>query len=679
MENPKDRILWLVQELNHHNELYYMQDKPEISDRDFDALINELHLLEQQFPEYMLPDSPTHRVGGSVNKNFKQVEHRYPMLSLGNTYSEEDLREFDGRIRKLLEDQSFSYVCELKFDGVAIGLRYENGILVQAVTRGDGVRGDDVTDNVKTIRTIPLRLNGNYPSEFEIRGEIILPHSSFEKLNEQRIEEGDEPFANPRNAASGSLKLQNSKEVARRKLDCFLYFLLGENLPETSHYNNLMHARQWGFHIHDGITLCRNLNEVFQFIHYWDEKRKNLLFDIDGVVVKVNETNLWGSLGFTAKSPRWAIAYKFKAERVSTQLFSVSYQVGRTGAITPVANLKPVKLGGTIVKRASLHNADIITNLDIHEGDIVYVEKGGEIIPKIVGVDPNQRSMFSAPVQYITHCPECGTELVRQEGEASHYCPNEMGCPPQIKGKIEHFISRKAMNIDSLGEGKIELLFDKKLVQNIADLYDLQENQLLGLAKTIENELTGKSKKISFREKSVENILKGIEASKQVPFERVLFALGIRFVGETVAKKLAAQFQTMDNLMIADKEALLNTEEIGEKIAESLLGYFSDPKNIHLIQRLKEKGLQFVSTVTNEKLSDTLTGKTFVVSGVFSVSRDDVKKIIELHGGKNVGSISAKTSYVLAGDNMGPEKRKKAEQLNIPIITEEEFNAMICL
>ncbi|MCL2412776.1 MAG: NAD-dependent DNA ligase LigA [Bacteroidales bacterium] len=684
-DDSKQRIKQLSDELNQHNYNYYVLDKPTISDFEFDALLQELTLLEKAYPDYVLPDSPTKRVGGEITKIFQSVEHRYPMLSLGNTYSFEDLRDFDERIKKLVT-RDFSYICELKYDGVAIGLRYENGLLTQAVTRGDGIKGDDVTNNVKTIQTVPLKLEGNdFPADFEIRGEIMMSHKSFENLNNSRKAEGEEPFANPRNAASGSLKLQDSREVAKRKLDCFLYFLLGDEWKEKTHEERLSKAQSMGFNIGHYLTSlraspfkkCVNLEEIFDFIKTWDIKRKKLPFDIDGIVIKVNEVELWETLGYTAKSPRWAISYKFKAEQVETKLESVSYQVGRTGSVTPVANLTPVKLAGTTVKRASLHNADIIEKLDLHEFDTVFVEKGGEIIPKIVGIDTNKRDAFANKIQFITNCPECGAPLIRHDGEANHYCPNEDHCPPQIKGKLEHFISRKAMNLDSLGEGKIEMLYDSGLVKNIADLFDLTSDTLFGLEKTIVND-DGKTKIISFREKSVENILNALEQAKNVPFERVLYALGIRFVGETVAKKLARHFKNIQNLSKATKEELLDVDEIGEKIADSVLLYFSKPEHLELIERLANKGLQFeVHEDLSTPKSNVLDGKTIVVSGVFSKPRDEIKTLIEQHGGKHTSSVSSQTAYLLAGDKTGPEKLKKAEKLNIPIISEADFQAMI--
>lgn len=678
---PKEvqkRIEALTAEINHHNHLYYQLSHPSISDFDFDMLLQELINLENEFPNFKLQESPTQRIGGGITKEFQQIKHKYPMLSLGNTYSKEEIMDFDERIRKQMIAE-FEYVCELKYDGVAIGLSYKNGILVQAVTRGDGTQGDDVTDNVRTIKSIPLKLEGNFPEEFEIRGEIFYPHEGFKQLNEERLLNGESTFANPRNAASGTLKMQDSKEVSKRPLDCYMYILYGENLPKLTHYDNLIEARKWGFKISHHITKCKNPEEVIEFIQDWDSARKDLDFDIDGIVIKINSLKEQEKLGFTAKSPRWAISYKFKAERVITELLKVTFQVGRTGAITPVANLRPVLLAGTIVKRASLHNADIIESLDVREGDLVYVEKGGEIIPKIVGVKLDKRPKDSSELKYIRNCPECDTALIRNEGEANHYCPNINSCPPQIKGKIEHFISRKAMNIDSLGEGKIEMLYENKLVHNVADLYDLNFEDLFGLEKIFPVEGTKKERKVSFQKKTTENILKGLKASLEVPFERVLFALGIRFVGETVAKKLAKHFKTMDAIIEADFESLIAVDEIGNKIAESLILYFGIPENIELIIRLKNSGLNFIQAETTEIMNkDIFGGKSFVVSGVFpNYSRDQLKQLIESYGGKNVSAISAKTDYVLAGEKMGPAKFAKAEKLGIPIIGENDFEEMI--
>ncbi|MEI6133151.1 MAG: NAD-dependent DNA ligase LigA [Bacillota bacterium] len=675
----KARINQLTQEINLHNYNYYSLSSPSISDYDFDILLEELVRLEHLHPELALPDSPTKRVGGEITKNFKQIVHKNPMLSLSNTYSEAEVTDFDQRVRKLLQGEAFEYVCELKYDGLAIGLTYVKGVLQHAVTRGDGVQGDDVTANVRTIKSIPIRLFGNdFPDEFEIRGEIIMPRSEFRRLNEERADIGDLPFANPRNAASGSIKMQDSAEVAKRALDCYLYHIIGATLPFEGHYENMVKARQWGFKVPMYIAKCTTVEAIFEFIDEWNSARETLPFDIDGIVIKVNSFAQQQQLAFTAKSPRWAIAYKFKAQRVSTKLISIDYQVGRTGAVTPVANLEPIQLGGTTVKRASLHNADQIARLDIRVGDTVFVEKGGEIIPKIVDVDVSFRPPQSLPLHFITHCPECATLLVRKEGEAIHYCPNENGCPPQTKGKIEHFIHRKAMNIDSLGEGKVEILFDNGLLKNVADIYDLTYEKIIGLEKEHTTENSDKTRVVKFREKTVENILKGIEDSKQVPFERVLFALGIRYVGETIAKKLAVHFKNSDEIQKATFDELKEAEEIGETIAESVLQYFGNEENVAIIARLKEKGLQFsINQAAVTQVSDALQGKSFVVSGVFSTSRDEIKHLIELHGGKNVGSISAKTHFVLAGDNMGPEKKKKAQQLNVPIISEDEFFEMI--
>jgi DNA ligase (NAD+) len=677
-EEAATRIHKLTEEINRHNYQYYVLSSPLISDFEFDMLLEELARLEEAFPELVRPDSPTQRIGTDLTKEFPQVIHRYPMLSLGNTYSEEEVADFDARVRKLLEEAP-EYICELKFDGVAIGLTYTDGRLVRAVTRGDGVQGDDVTNNVKTIKSVPLTLWGNFPNEFEIRGEIFMPRNSFDNLNTEREAIGLPLFANPRNAASGSLKMQNPAEVARRNLDCFLYFLHGENLPANNHYQSLMLAKSWGLKISPYIAKCHSLEEVYAFIQEWDRGRKELPFDIDGIVLKVNSYRHQEMLGFTAKSPRWAIAYKFKAERVSTSLLSIEYQVGRTGAVTPVANLSPVFLAGTTVKRASLHNADIIAKLDLHENDHVFVEKGGEIIPKVIGVDLDKRTGNFQPVSFIKQCPECGTELVRQENEAAHYCPNEYHCPPQIKGKLEHFISRKAMNIDSLGEGKIEILFDNGLVRDPADLYDLTFDQLFGLEKVFKSEEGQKEKKVSFRDKTVENILQGIAQSKTTPFERVLYALGIRFVGETVAKKLAYAFGDIDSIRAASREELTGVEEIGEKIADSVIGYFQDEGNARLIERLKNKGIIFRTDRQHAQvLENRLDGRSFVVSGVFNrFSRDELKELIEKYGGRNAGSVSSRTDFLLAGEGMGPAKMKKAQELGVKVISEEDFVTMI--
>lgn len=680
IEAARKEIETLSEQIRVHNYQYYVRSSPLISDFEFDGLMQRLIDLEHAYPELVLPDSPSRQVGGEVTKEFTQVTHRYPMLSLSNTYSEDEIRDFDERVKKSLGTK-VTYICELKFDGVAIGLSYRNGRLVQAVTRGDGTRGDDVTANVKTIKSIPLRLSGTgFPAEFEIRGEIILPHASFEKINSLRIADEEEPFANPRNAASGTLKMQDSREVSRRNLDCFLYYLpgLGEIDLFESHYQALSAARSWGFKISEYAVKCDSLEDVFDYIRTWDQSRKDLKFDIDGVVIKVDNLKQQEILGYTAKSPRWAIAYKFKAERVATRLISVDFQVGRTGAVTPVANLLPVQLAGTTVKRATLHNADIISSLDLMSDDVVYVEKGGEIIPKIVGVDTGNRKPGAQPIRFVEQCPECGTDLIRQEGEAAWYCPNEKGCPPQIRGRLEHFISRKAMNIESLGEGKIQMLYDNRLVYDCADLYDLTYEKLIGLERIYSGD-ADKEKKISFREKTVNNILKGIEASKAVAFERVLFALGIRFVGETVARKLASHFGSIDQLAAADFQALTEVEEIGERIAQSVIDWFTVSDNQKIINRLKAAGIRFaIEQGVSQRVSDNLSGMTFVVSGVFqNFSRDELKKTIELHGGKNAGSLSGRTTYLIAGDQMGPEKRKKAEKLNIPILSESGFLGLI--
>jgi len=660
-----ERIRFLRSELNRHNYLYYVKAQPEISDYDYDQLLRELIDLEKQFHEFDDPNSPSRRVGSDISQEFVQVRHKYPMLSLANAYSYAELAEFDNRIRKALPEP-FQYVCELKFDGVAIGLTYRNGQLVQAVTRGDGTMGDDVTTNVRTIRTIPLELHGiDFPEEFEIRGEIFMPRSVFDDLNREREDIGETPFANPRNAAAGTLKLLNSAEVARRKLDCTLYYLLGDNLPADNHYENMLKAKEWGFKVSEHMTLCKNLTEVQQYIEHWDKARKKLPFDTDGVVIKVNSYRQQNILGLTAKTPRWAVAFKYKPERVSTELFSVDFQVGRTGAVTPVANLKPVKLAGTTVKRASLHNADQIQLLDIRVGDWVFVEKGGEIIPKIVGVEQSKRSLFSKPIDFPTLCPECGTPLVRPEGEARHFCPNQYGCPPQIKGRIEHFISRKALNIDGLGEETVALLYDKNLIRDAADLYSLTREQLLALER--------------FADKSADNAIKSIEKSKLVPFPRVLYGIGIRYVGETTAKKLAQHFGSIDALASAKVEQLIEVEDVGERIALSIVDFFSDERNRLLIEKLKAAGVQMaIKSDENIVISDKLKGLSIVISGTFArISRDELKELIARHGGKNVSSISASTSLLVAGENMGPAKLDKATKLGIKIISEDEFFEMI--
>lgn len=660
-----ERIDQLREELHLHNYNYYVLNTPVISDIEFDKLMRELQDLEAKHPEHFDENSPSMRVGSDINKNFTQVEHKYPMLSLGNTYSEAEVTDFYERVSKSLNEE-FEICCEMKFDGTSISLTYENGKLVRAVTRGDGVKGDDVTDNVKTIRSIPLVLHGNdYPQNFEIRGEILMPWDVFEKLNREREAREEPLFANPRNAASGTLKSQNSAVVASRQLDAYLYYLLGENLPCDGHYENLQKAAEWGFKISHITRKVRTLDEIFEFIKYWDIERKNLPVATDGIVLKVNSLRQQRNLGYTAKSPRWAIAYKFQAEQALTKLIKVTYQVGRTGAITPVANLEPVQLSGTVVRRASLHNADIIASLDLHVGDMVYVEKGGEIIPKITGIDAASRKPDSEKITFITHCPECGSKLVRYEDEAAHYCTNETACPPQIKGKIEHFISRKAMNIEGLGPETVDLFYQEGMIQNVADLYHLQATDICQLER--------------MGEKSAENIIQGILRSKEVPFERVLFALGIRFVGETVAKKIAKAFRSIDALMSATLDDLIHVDEIGEKIAQSILLYFANEKNRALIERLREAGLKLKADETDYSgYTDKLQGKSIVISGVFAHhSRDEYKEMIEKHGGKNVGSISKKTSFVLAGENMGPSKLEKAQKLGITILNEDEFLAMI--
>lgn len=662
MNEIADRIKALREEMERHNYDYYVLSSPTISDFEFDQKMRELQDLEAAHPEYFDPHSPTQRVGSDLTKNFDQVVHKYPMLSLGNTYSKEEVRDFYERVGRSL-NEPFEIVAELKYDGTSISVTYKEGRLSQAVTRGDGVRGDDVTANVKTIRSVPLKLRpGSYPDEFELRGEILLPWSEFDRLNKEREEQEEPLFANPRNAASGTLKLQDPKIVASRKLDAYFYYLLGESLPEESHYENLQEVRSWGFKVSDAMRKCHDLQEIYDFIDYWDVERKNLPVATDGIVLKVNSLRQQRNLGYTAKNPRWAIAYKFQAERAVTTLREVSYQVGRTGAITPVANLDPVLLAGTVVKRASLHNADIIANLDLHIGDQVFVEKGGEIIPKIVGVDVDYRSAnpVGEKVQFISHCPECGTALVRPEGEAAHYCPNETGCPPQIKGRIEHFVTRKAMNIN-IGPETIEDLYEKGLVRDIADLYTLRMEDLLSLER--------------WAEKSARNLLKSLDESKSVPFERVLYGLGIRYVGETVAKRLASVFHSIGQLREASFETLVGVDEIGERIAQSVLYYFKDERNVRIVERLESYGLKMAideSVLANK--SDKLKGLTIVISGTFARhSRDEYKAMIEQHGGKNTGSISKKTNYLLAGENMGPAKLEKATALGIKILSEDEF------
>lgn len=664
MNADQQRILSLREELNRHNYDYYVLSNPTISDFEFDQKMRELQDLEALHPEMDDPNSPSRRVGSDLSIEFKQVKHQYPMLSLGNTYSQAEVADFFDRVNRGLGGAPFEIVCELKYDGTSISLVYEEGRLVRAVTRGDGEKGDDVTENVRTIRTIPLILSGDgYPSNFEIRGEILMPWASFEELNRKRAEQEEPLFANPRNAASGSLKQQNSKIVAERKLDSYLYYLLGEELPADTHYDNLQAAKSWGFKVSDAMRKCRTLQEVFDFINYWDVERKNLPVATDGIVLKVNSIAQQKELGYTSKTPRWAIAYKFQAERACTRLNSISYQVGRTGAITPVANLDPVQLSGTVVKRASLHNADFIESLDLHIGDMVYVEKGGEIIPKIVGVDMDARSNSGEKALFVDVCPECGAKLVRMEGEAAHYCPNDEACPPQIKGKMEHFVSRKAMNIN-IGEESIDYFYKKGLLKDSSDFYSLKETDLSGLER--------------WGAQSAKNLVDSIADSKNVPFDRVLFALGIRYVGATTAKKLAGELRCIEEIETASFDRLVQVDEIGDRIALSIMDYFRNPKNVAFVNRLKEAGLQFAMKDEENRLSDSLGGKSFVISGTFDRhSRDELKELIERHGGKNVSSISSKTDYLLAGANMGPAKLEKAQKLNIKMISESDFEKMI--
>lgn len=667
-EEAKNKIEALRDELHMHNYRYYVLSKPSISDYDFDVMLKELQKLEEEFPQFEDPNSPTKKVGGDITDKFQKVVHRYPMMSLSNTYNIDEIREWENRVKKSTTED-IAYVCELKYDGVAIGIQYLNGKMNRAVTRGDGTTGEDVTANVRTIPTVPLKLHGgDYPDDFEIKGEIFMPIEVFTHLNAERVERGEEPYMNPRNTASGTLKLQDSAVVAARKLDCFLYALYGDNLPETSHYGNMEAARKWGFKVpsekNNQIRICKSIEEIEAFITYWEEERHNLPFEIDGVVIKVNSYAAQEELGATAKSPRWAVAYKYKAQQVETILKKITFQVGRTGAITPVANLKPVVIAGTTVRRASLHNADQIERLDIREGDHVFVEKGGEIIPKIISVNFNKRPVHLPEFKYITHCPECGTELVRSEGEAVHYCPNDTGCPPQIKGRIEHFISRRAMNIDGMGAETVDAMVNAGMIKNPADLYDIQKSQVLTLER--------------MGEKSADNLINGIEASKNIPFERVLFALGIRFVGETVAKNLARHFKTIAALMAADYETLISVPEIGERIANSVLDFFQDNENLVLVERLKQHGLHFEMAAEEEQVSNLLEGKGFVVSGVFSnFSRDALKNLIESNGGKILSSVSKNTDYLVAGEKMGPAKRKRAEELEVPILDENEFLKLI--
>ena len=663
----KERMDALVKELNQHNYNYYVLAQPTISDYEFDIKLKELEALEKQHPEYQNENSPTQKIGGDITKKFETVSHKWPMLSLGNTYNEQDLRDFDERIRKAIGSE-FEYVCELKFDGLSINLTYENGKLLRAVTRGDGTKGDNVTTNIKTIQRIPKTLQGpGYPESFEIRGEVFMHRAAFERLNHERLEKGEVPYANPRNFASGTVKLQDSAEVAKRPLDCFLYFLYTDKKLFNTHWESLQTVREWGFHICEHNKLVKNIDEVLAFIHYWQDKRFGLSYDIDGIVIKVNNYSQQQELGFTAKSPRWAISYKYKAEEVETILESVTYQVGRTGAVTPVANLKPVLLAGTTVKRATLHNANEIVRLDLHKGDSVFVEKGGEIIPKIIAVNTLKRAENAEKIEYIKTCPECGSDLIRKEGEAVHYCPNDESCPPQIVGKIQHFISRKAMNIDGLGDETIETLYRKGLIEHISDLYILHEK--IDELKQMER----------FGEKSINNMLEGIERSKQMPFEKVLFGLGIRYVGETVARKIAQHFKNIDSLMNASYEELISVDEIGSRIAESLIDYFKDSRHLDQLEKLRAAGLQFRTEEKEINLaSDKLVGKTFIISGVFEkFSRDELSEIIQANGGKILSSISSKLTYLVAGDNMGPSKLEKAQKLNIPIISDDELLRLI--
>lgn len=692
--NPEQKIQELTDQLNHYNYRYYQDSVSEISDFEFDKLLKELKALEDQYPEFRLGDSPTQRVGGTITKNFNAVYHRYPMLSLDNTYNEQELRNFDERVRKGLDGEPFEYICELKFDGISLSFTYENGVLVRGVTRGDGTRGDEITNNVKTVRSLPLRVKAeNQPAIFEVRGEGFMPITSFQKLNEEMETLGENQYANPRNAASGSFKLQDSGETARRGLDCYVYYFLTDTEFFKSHEESLLGLKSWGFNVSPGWKKVSNIDDVIAYIHEWEEKRMTLPLATDGIVIKVNSFEQQRELGFTAKSPRWAISFKYKAENKPAILRSVNYQVGRTGAVTPVANLcdltertlpynkvKGVHLSGTRVKRATLHNANELERLGLRIGDTVFVEKSGEIIPKITGVDVTQRDLFPTdPIIFPTHCPECNSELQRNEGEVAFFCPNDSHCPPQLKGRIEHFIHRKAMNIESLGEGKIELLFDLNLVRTPADLYDLTYEKLLGLEKSIANEETGKTKIISFREKTVENILKGIDLSKTVPFKNVLFGLGIRFVGATVAEKLAAYFKSIQALRTASYDQLVAVPEIGGRIALSIESYFSIPENQSLVERLQQAGLQMESDEKPVVLeSDMLEGKTFVISGVFeNFERDDLKMKIEVNGGRVLSGVSGKLNYLLAGANMGPAKLEKARKLGVTILSEEEFLAMI--
>jgi DNA ligase (NAD+) len=663
-DEAKERIDKLRKDINEHNYKYYVLNNPEITDFEYDILLNELDTLEKKFPEFSTEDSPTRRVGSDIQKEFVQYQHAYPMLSLGNTYSEEELREWDSRIRKSI-DEKIEYTCELKFDGASISITYRNGILFRALTRGDGTKGDDVTTNIRTIKNLPARVkDSSAPAEFIVRGEILMPRSVFDRINKERTDAGLVPFANPRNAAAGTLKTLDPKIVASRSLTCMIYFLLSDELPHDNHFDNIKTASEWGFNVPESIRLCRSIDEVLSFITFWDKERKNLPYDIDGVVIKVNSLRMQEELGYTAKSPRWAIAYKYKAEEASTRLISVGFSVGRTGTVTPVANLEPVFISGSTVRRATLHNADQISLLDLHQNDMVFVEKGGEVIPKIVGVDVTARDKKSERINFITNCPECGTILVRNEGEANHFCPNYLHCPPQIKGRIEHFISRRAMNIEGLGEETVDLLFSMKMISTFADLYDLRKEQLIPLER--------------MGEKSASNIISSIKRSVEVPYSRVLYALGIRHVGETVAKTISKKFRSIDDLMNAGIDDITSVREIGPKIAASVVAYFSDKDNIEIIRRLKAAGVKLSDETARGKPGDALQGKTIVISGTFEKhSRDEYKEIIENLGGKNSSSISGSTSFVLAGENMGPSKKEKAVELGITMVNENEFLKII--
>lgn len=662
------KIEELRRQLNRYNYEYYVLDSPTIEDRQFDILMRELEDLEKQYPQFQSPNSPTQRVGGQVNKGFVQAEHSFLMLSLSNTYSKEELIDFVNRTSQLLDGEKLEWVCELKYDGVAISLLYEEGKFVRALTRGDGVKGDEVSDNIRTIKSIPLELYGeNIPPRFEIRGEVVFPHKAFEDFNLKRIENGEEPFANPRNAASGSIKLLDSKEVAQRKLECFLYYIIGDGIKENLHYSRLQQARSWNFNVPQFVAIAQGVDEIMEFINYWDEQRSNLPFDIDGIVIKLNDTNQWEKLGSTAKSPRWATAYKFKAEQAKSKLLEIEYQVGRTGVITPVAVFEPVKLAGTIVKRASVHNAEQIQKLDIRENDTVIIEKGGEIIPKIVGVERQNTQSISQPIQFIENCPICGAKLIKEEGEAAHYCPNYNHCPPQILGRFQHFVSKKAMNIDSLGAERIKILFSAGLIKDFSSFYTLKQEDIIGLGSF------DKENKANIQEKGANNIIQAINKSKEVEFAKVLYALGIRYVGEVTAKRLAQTFKNIDSLIKASKEELMSVEDVGERIANSLLTYFSDQDNLELIAKLKDLGLQF-EIKQSEKTSEKLAGLAFVVSGTFSnFSREELKKIIEENSGKILSGVSSKTDYLICGENTGPQKKKQAEKFGVKMIEEQEF------